>query len=80
MLDDDEIKAKVCPRCKTTVTKSRRYNEILKKNMEDLANVKRRSYGTERENMEMLLNLEERLTELRTRERKYMCKYFFFIN
>lgn len=50
-LDGNEIKAKVCPRCKTTITKSTRFNNILKNTMTDLMRVKRKSYGYDRDNI-----------------------------
>lgn len=63
-VDDGEIKAKVCPRCKTTITRSRRYNEILKKNMDDLANVKRMAIGNYYENKTKRIVLEDRIANI----------------
>lgn len=75
-MDGDEIKAKVCPKCKSTIKKSCRYNEILRNNMEDLAKVKKRSYGTENENRINRENLVRKLESLYEQHTKYLCKYF----
>lgn len=81
-MDGDEIKAKVCPKCKSTIKKSRRYNEILRSNMKDLANVKLRSYGTEQENRINRENLVRKLLELHRQHitclRKYLSLSLFY--
>lgn len=73
-LDGNEIKAKVCPRCQTTIKRSQRYNEILKRNMQDLVNVKKRSFGTEKDNQDKQAVLLEKLKEMNENFMKYSCK------
>lgn len=75
-LDGDEIKAKECPRCKTTITKSRRYNDILKRNMDDLVAVKNKSYGILAENKANVRRLQQKLDKLLEEHAQYLSKYY----
>uniref|UniRef100_A0A6P7GQM5 NFX1-type zinc finger-containing protein 1-like n=1 Tax=Diabrotica virgifera virgifera TaxID=50390 RepID=A0A6P7GQM5_DIAVI len=65
--DDDQIKPKVCPKCKTVIKLTERYSEYVKGNLLDLQNVKTKFYGTDKENIKVNKNLKHDL-ELLIRE------------
>lgn len=75
LVEDKGIKAKVCPKCSTTITKSRRYNEILRKNMNDLINVKVKSYGKRNENKKEQKRLQDGIDSLMGMATKYLSEY-----
>lgn len=77
-LDGDEIKAKVCPRCKTTIKRSGRYNNVLKRNMQDLVKVKTMSYGTDKENRYKQIISEQKLSAINEENKLTLGKYTVF--
>ncbi|XP_072385751.1 NFX1-type zinc finger-containing protein 1-like isoform X2 [Diabrotica undecimpunctata] len=62
--DDDQIKPKVCPKCKTVIKLTQRYSEYVKGNLLDLQNVKTKFYGTDKENKIVKANLQSELHQL----------------
>nr|XP_023014369.1 NFX1-type zinc finger-containing protein 1-like [Leptinotarsa decemlineata] len=50
MMGEDEIKAKVCPRCKTTIKTTTRYSNYIRRTLEDITMVKTKFYGDPDEN------------------------------
>uniref|UniRef100_A0A6P7HFD0 Uncharacterized protein LOC114348005 n=1 Tax=Diabrotica virgifera virgifera TaxID=50390 RepID=A0A6P7HFD0_DIAVI len=63
--DDNQINLKVCPKCKTGIKLTQRYNEYVKGNLMDLQNVKTKFYGTENENRKVKAKLQSELQLLR---------------
>ncbi|XP_050506349.1 NFX1-type zinc finger-containing protein 1-like isoform X2 [Diabrotica virgifera virgifera] len=59
--DDNQINPKVCPKCKTGIKLTQRYNEYVKGNLTDLQNVKTKFYGTEKENRKVKAKLQSEL-------------------
>ncbi|CAG9824500.1 unnamed protein product [Phaedon cochleariae] len=45
-MDKDQIKPKVCPKCKTVIMKTDRYSEYIKESFDDMTNVKMKYYGS----------------------------------
>jgi len=48
-IEEGQIQAKNCPRCKTPIRHSKRYGIILRKRLVDVMTVKRKVYGNEAE-------------------------------
>ncbi|CAG9824164.1 unnamed protein product [Phaedon cochleariae] len=48
-MDKDQIKPKVCPKCKTVIMKTDRYSEYIKESIDDMMNVKMKYYGSPKE-------------------------------
>ncbi|CAG9821989.1 unnamed protein product [Phaedon cochleariae] len=63
-MDKDQIKPKVCPRCKTIIMKTDRYSEYIKGSIDDMTNVKMKYYGGQREIEDIRNRLLDDLYEL----------------
>ncbi|KAL3275522.1 hypothetical protein HHI36_020281 [Cryptolaemus montrouzieri] len=47
--DENQIKFKVCPKCKTTINTTERYSDYVKLAIEDVIRLKKRQYGSRNE-------------------------------
>nr|CAD7431767.1 unnamed protein product [Timema monikensis] len=61
---DGEIAMKVCPRCKTTIARTQRYLDLVKKHYRDVAKVKLRVFGKMKELESKRRDLASRLDKL----------------
>lgn len=67
--NDNEIKLKECPRCKTSIAKTQRYMNIVKRVYQDVCKVKKKLFGNMKEIEASRDNLKERVTMLK----QYQC-------
>nr|CAD7415539.1 unnamed protein product [Timema cristinae] len=61
---DGEIAMKVCPRCKTTIARTQRYLDLVKKHYRDVAKVKLKVFGKMKELESKRRDLASRLDKL----------------
>ncbi|KAG5867398.1 hypothetical protein JTB14_025229 [Gonioctena quinquepunctata] len=66
-MDENEIKAKVCPRCKTTIKTTSRYSNYIKRTMDDITKVKQKFYGYEKENERARHDIYKEISKLHSR-------------
>lgn len=55
--ENNEINVRHCPRCKQLVLKTQRYADFIKDAYQDIINVKRKLYGTPKDNEKIQLHL-----------------------
>lgn len=63
--DRGEIQLKSCPRCKTVIRRSLRYGKVIKQQLHDIEQVKRKVRGESDEVMQMQAKLQTRLVALK---------------
>ena len=59
------IQLKQCPRCKTAIRRSLRYGNVIKQQLQDIEEVKRKVHGDPSEMKETKERLKKRLTDLK---------------
>lgn len=70
-----EIMAKFCPKCKTPIVSTERFNEYIKRSMADIINIKKKSSGTTKENNLRRIEFLNELEEIEVKAGKlYKCK------
>lgn len=62
---DVEIVAKACPKCKTPLSSTHRYNNYIKSTFKDIIEIKAKVFGNAKENNIKRKNLERRVADLR---------------
>ncbi|KAG4074868.1 hypothetical protein HA402_009293 [Bradysia odoriphaga] len=60
-IEEGEITAKNCPRCKTLISRSRRYGNVIKRRLKDVVEIKARKFGMTKETEKTQLILMQRL-------------------
>lgn len=65
--DPDTIKFKECPKCKTAIKKTHRFNEFVKKAIRDVASVKVKLFGTEEDNKRHAQELLQKLMAVKVK-------------
>lgn len=63
-IEEGEITAKNCPRCKTLISRSRRYGNVIKKRLRDVLEIKIKKFGMTKENEKTQHILMKTLQEL----------------
>ncbi|XP_030764249.1 NFX1-type zinc finger-containing protein 1-like isoform X2 [Sitophilus oryzae] len=63
--DEDQIKYKVCPKCKTSITTTQRYSNYIKMTLKDIVEVKLKCLGDETSNEDLRLTIKNRLNLLK---------------
>lgn len=48
-IEEGEITAKNCPRCKTLISRSRRYGNVIKRRLKDVLHIKAKKFGMTKE-------------------------------
>ena len=72
---DGEIKLKDCPKCKTPITKTQRFMNMVKKVYQDVQRVKSRVFGNMREIEACRDELRKKLDELNLKPYFRNCNY-----
>lgn len=65
-IEEGEITAKNCPRCKTLISRSRRYGNVIKRRLKDVLEIKTKKFGMtkEKEKIQLVLMQKLRLDEM----------------
>ncbi|XP_030749161.1 NFX1-type zinc finger-containing protein 1-like [Sitophilus oryzae] len=63
--DEDQIKFKVCPKCKTSITTTQRYSKYIKMTLRDIVQVKLKCLGRTKSNEQLRSTLQKELQWLK---------------